>query len=149
MQNLYDPADREAIARRLSALTPSNARQWGKMNSAQMLAHCALVMEIACGDRRRKQIFVGRLLAPLVRQKALGDRPFGRNGPTGAEFKVVDERDFAREQTRLAGLIDRFCTRGRAGADGLVHPFFGRLRADEWGRLMYKHLDHHLRQFNA
>lgn len=149
MQNLNDPANRQAILGRLSALTPSHPRQWGKMNAAQMLAHCALIMEIACGDRPKKQIFIGRLLAPFVRSTALGDRPFGRNGPTGREFKILDERDFAAERTRLADLVDRFCTRGPAGAEGLVHPFFGRLTAEEWGRLMYKHLDHHLRQFNA
>ncbi|TPW11975.1 MAG: hypothetical protein FD129_1557, partial [bacterium] len=29
------------------------------------------------------------------------------------------------------------------------HPFFGNLNIDEWGRLSWKHLDHHLRQFGA
>ncbi|MEP6513238.1 MAG: DUF1569 domain-containing protein [Parafilimonas sp.] len=27
------------------------------------------------------------------------------------------------------------------------HPFFGKLKAEEWRTLTYKHLDHHLRQF--
>jgi len=25
----------------------------------------------------------------------------------------------------------------------------GRLKGEEWGRMMWKHLDHHLRQFGA
>lgn len=149
MQNLYEAADREAILQRLSALGESSPRQWGRMNAAQMLAHCALIMEIACGQRPRKQILIGRLLAPLVLGSAFGERPFSRNGPTGREFKIRDERDFAAERKRLANLVDSFCTRGPAGADGLVHPFFGRLTGDQWARLMYKHLDHHLRQFGA
>lgn len=149
MQNLFNPGDRAAITQRLSTLQPSSPRQWGKMNPAQMLAHCAMVMEIGCGERVMKQILIGRLLAPFVRRTALGETPFRRNGPTGREFKILDERDFAAEHKRLAGLVDRFCARGPAGAEGVVHPFFGRLSADDWGRLMYKHLDHHLRQFNV
>jgi len=27
--------------------------------------------------------------------------------------------------------------------------FFGKLTGEEWGELMYKHIDHHLRQFDA
>jgi len=27
--------------------------------------------------------------------------------------------------------------------------FFGKLSGKEWGELMYKHIDHHLRQFGA
>ncbi len=149
MQNLFDQADRDELIRRLDKLQSSNARQWGKMNAAQMLAHCAIALEVPCGDRVKKQVFIGRVLAPFVRSSVLGEKPFSRNGPTDPEFKIADERDFSAEKKRLAGLVDRFCSRGRDAADGVVHPFFGRLSADDWGRLMYKHLDHHLRQFSA
>jgi len=30
-----------------------------------------------------------------------------------------------------------------------VHSFLGRLSGEEWGIMMYKHLDHHLRQFGG
>ena len=33
----------------------------GKMNAAQMLAHCAVAMEMACGDRQKKQALLGKL----------------------------------------------------------------------------------------
>jgi hypothetical protein len=29
------------------------------------------------------------------------------------------------------------------------HPFFGQMSRTEWGRLTWKHLDHHLRQFGV
>jgi hypothetical protein len=29
------------------------------------------------------------------------------------------------------------------------HPFFGPLKAEQWAILMYKHVDHHLRQFGV
>jgi hypothetical protein len=30
-----------------------------------------------------------------------------------------------------------------------THPAFGRMTADDWGALIHKHTDHHLRQFGA
>ncbi|WP_424351099.1 DUF1569 domain-containing protein [Lutimonas sp.] len=30
-----------------------------------------------------------------------------------------------------------------------MHPFFGELNREEWARLVYKHLDHHLKQFGG
>jgi hypothetical protein len=149
MMDLFDPADREAIQRRLSGLHPSSPRQWGKMTAPQMLAHCSVGLEFACGDRVKKQAFLGRLLGPLVRPLVLGEKPFRQNAPTDPDFLIADERDFAEERARLAVLIEKFCVAGRSPADGRVHVFFGRLTAGQWGRLMYKHLDHHLRQFGA
>ncbi len=40
-------------------------------------------------------------------------------------------------------LIDRLATTSVT----VPHPVFGRLSVDDWGRLSWKHLDHHLRQF--
>ncbi len=149
MQTLFNVTDRDALLRRLSNLAPSSPRQWGKMNVSQMLAHCSIALEVACGDRAKTQRLFGRLLAPFVKSTVLGERPFSRNAPTDPEYKIADERDFENERARLEALVGKFCARGPAGADGLVHSFFGRLTADEWGRLMFKHLDHHLRQFSA
>ena len=64
-------------------------------------------------------------------------------------FDREDRDAFVQRQKRVIALVERFCSRGPSGADGLVHGFFGRLSGDEWARLMYKHLDHHLRQFSA
>ncbi len=49
----------------------------------------------------------------------------------------------------MSRLIDRFATAGREGCTSHPHSFFGRLTPDEWAILMYKHLDHHLRQFGV
>jgi hypothetical protein len=147
MTSLFNPADRDSLSRRLAALEADSARLWGKMNAAQMLHHCSLGLEAATGDRPLEQVFLGKLLGPLFRGFALGHRPFHRNGPTHPTFVVLDPRDFDSERTRLATIIDRFIQRGPESAARYPHAFFGRLSGDEWGRLMYKHLDHHLRQF--
>lgn len=149
MKSLFNPADREALSQRLAALEPGTQRQWGRMDVAQMLFHCALGLEAATGDRPMKQVFLGKLLGPFVRGMVLGERPFKQSSPTDRSLVVSDARDFEVERARLATLIDRFVQRGPESAAKATHAFIGRLSGDEWGRLMYKHLDHHLRQFGV
>ena len=149
MPSLFHPADREAIALRLACLESTTPRHWGKMDPAQMLAHCALGLETALGDRPMKQLLLGKLLAPFIRGVALGARPWRKNGPTHPTFVVVDARDLETERIRLATLMDRFVRRGPEAAAEATHGFFGRLSGEEWGVLMHKHLDHHLRQFGV
>ena len=149
MTSLFIPTDREALSLRLATLEPGATRQWGKMEPAQMLLHCAIGLEAATGDRPMKQAFLGKLVTPFIRRTVLGEKPFSRNAPTDPSFVVSDRRDFEEERTRLATQIDRFIQRGPESAGKQTHAFFGRLSGDEWGRLMYKHLDHHLRQFGV
>jgi hypothetical protein len=86
----------------------------------------------------------------IVKPMALrNDEPMRRNSPTMKELVVQDSRDLGTERQRLCGLIDRFAAAGPAGCTTHPHSFFGRLAPQEWAILMYKHLDHHLRQFGA
>jgi hypothetical protein len=149
MHSLFDSSDRQSILQRLERLEAGSQRQWGKMNPAQMLTHCSLAFEVPIGDRAPGQALIGRILGPFFRSSFLGDKPFGRNSPTDPTFVVSDDRDFAAEKQRLVTMIDRFCQGGAPQASKAIHSFFGRLSGDEWGCIMYKHLDHHLRQFGA
>ena len=54
-----------------------------------------------------------------------------------------------RNARDCAVLIDRFAAAGPKGCTTHPHSFFGPLTPDEWAILMYKHLDHHLRQFGV
>jgi hypothetical protein len=125
------------------------APQWGKMNAAQMVTHCARALETGTGDRPMKQAFLGKILTPFIRKSILGEKPFSKNSPTDPSFVVADERDLAIERQKLLALIDRMVERGPANASKQTHSFFGKLSGDEWGELMYKHIDHHLQQFGA
>lgn len=77
------------------------------------------------------------------------DQPMRRNSPTAPDLVIRDERDLGAERERLNGLIDRFAAGGPAGCTTHPHTFFGPMTPQEWATLMYKHLDHHLRQFGA
>lgn len=149
MESLFEPANRDAILARLAALQPECARQWGKMDPAQMLCHCAIALETGTGDRPMKQKLIGKILMPFFRSSILGEKPFNKNSPTDPTFVVSAPRDFNAERARLTGLIHRFAERGEPAAGKETHAFFGKMTGQEWGELMYKHIDHHLRQFGG
>jgi hypothetical protein len=149
MKSLFDAATANEVKERIGRLGPTSVRQWGKMNAAQAMAHCATVMESAVDDSRPPRMIVGRILGPLVKSKALNDEPMIRNAPTAKSLVVADERDLQKECRRLTVLVERFCAGGQQGCTKHPHTFFGPLTPDEWARLMYKHVDHHLRQFGA
>jgi len=149
MNSLFAPSDRQQILDRLSRLQEGATRQWGKMDPAQMCAHCVAALEVGAGDVAKDHSFIGKVLGRFVKGSLLGKKPFSKNSPTDPSFVVTDPRDFAKEKARLAAIVKRFGEAGASAADGRMHSFFGRLKGEEWGVLMHKHLDHHLRQFGA
>lgn len=150
MRNLFQPDALADVHDRLRRLRPDSARQWGTMTPAQAVAHCASGLELALGERRPPRVMMGRLLGWAIKPLALGDdAPMRRNSPTVPTMVVADARDLDVERRRLQAMLDRFAAAGPAGCTTHPHSFFGRLTPDEWAVLMYKHLDHHLRQFGA
>jgi len=150
MKTLFEPAVAEEVKARLDKVRPDSPRQWGKMSAPQAIAHCVRGMQMATGDLRLPRVFIGRIFGPLVKSLALGnDRPMEKNSPTAPALVIAGEPDLDTERARLRELIDRFVTGGPAQCTTHPHAFFGRLRPEQWADLMYKHLDHHLRQFGA
>lgn len=150
MKNLFEAATVEEVKGRMAQLRPDSERLWGKMNPAQAVAHCSAGLELAVGDRTPPRVLVGRIMGWIVKPMVLrNDEPMRRNSPTIKDLVVLDERDLGTERERLRGLIDRFAASGPAGCTAHPHSFFGRLTPAEWAILMYKHLDHHLRQFRV
>jgi hypothetical protein len=120
------------------------------MAVGQAVAHLCVSVEMGLGDVRPPRVMIGRILGGIVKPMALGnDKPFGRNSPTAKELMIKDERELDAERERLNKLIDRLVAAGPAGFTSHPHPFFGPMTPKQWGILMYKHLDHHLRQFGV
>jgi len=149
MKNLFERDTLDEVLSRIDRLRPDSPRQWGKMDAAQMMAHCSITMDIASGRLKLPRVLVGRLLGPFVKSLLTNEKPFGKNGPTGKELVVADRRDFARERDQLTAKIRDFSEGGEARCTQHPHPFFGSLTPKEWSRGMYKHVDHHLRQFGV
>jgi Protein of unknown function (DUF1569) len=150
MKNLFDAAMVEEVKQRLVNLRPDSQRLWGKMNAAQAITHCSRGFELASGKRVPRRLLLGRVIGRIVKPMVLGnDDPLRRNSPTVEGLVVTEERDLETEREQLYGLIDRFAAAGPKGCTTHPHSFFGKLTPEEWATLMYKHLDHHLRQFGV
>jgi hypothetical protein len=147
---MFDVALAHQVKQRVDSLRIDSERQWGKMSVAQTIVHCASGVEMALGEIRPPRALIGRLIGSAIKPRILGnDEPFRRNSPTVAELVIPDERNLDTERVRLSSLIDKFVSGGTSACTTHPHPFFGRLTPAEWAVLMYKHLDHHLRQFGA
>jgi Protein of unknown function (DUF1569) len=149
MKNLFEQEATEEVISRIDTLEPACQRQWGKMDVAQMLAHCSAALDMASGHLILPRIFIGRILGPFVKPIYTNQKPFSKNNPTDKKLVMSDQRDFLREQQQLKRKVREFHEGGEAQCTRHPHPFFGALTPQEWSRGMYKHLDHHLRQFGA
>ncbi len=140
-------ADHERVLQRIDALTPESEAQWGKMNVAQMIAHCRKPLHVALGKLELKRGLIGFVFGRMAKRKFIdSDQPFNQNSPTDPKFRVADAREFENERAGLADEVRAFVA---AGPPSKTHPFFGPMDGTAWDRLMWKHLDHHLRQFGV
>lgn len=149
VKNLFEKETVDELLSRIDNLRNTSQRQWGKMDVAQMLAHCGATMNMASGRLNRPRALIGRLLGPFVKSIFINEKPFSRNSPTDESLRIADQREFVRERDQLKAKLREFHQGGDASCTRHPHPFFGPCSPQEWARGMYKHLDHHLRQFGA
>ena len=77
--------------------------------------------------------------------------PFPRSAPTADDLGIAALRDVASVAEERLGhdaALASFLGRDR-GAAWRPHPAFGAMTGPSWGCMLYKHADHHLRQFGA
>ncbi len=150
MKSIFNTNDVAETITRIKNLTPKTQAQWGKMNVAQMLAHCCVAYEMAYTNKYPKPgAFKKFMLKLFVKNAVVGPKPYPKNGRTAPEFIIADERNF---ETEKANLIEYLTKTQELGADHFHNReshSFGPLTKDEWNVLFYKHLDHHLTQFGV
>lgn len=149
MKHMYQSGILDEILSRINQLQPSSQSVWGKMSVGQMLAHCIVGLEVATGSKNPKRVFLGFLFGRHFKKMILGEKDFNKNSPTDKSFIITKDCDFEEERQKLIKLIHVFVKNGPAGCSTRPHPFFGEMSPKEWSILMYKHLDHHLRQFGV
>lgn len=149
MPTIHSTDTMNELLDRLDKLQPGTQGLWGKMNIAQMLAHCCNALEQQLGDKDIKSNFISRIIGPLVRNKVVSEQPFKQSLPTAPEFVVSDTREFNKEKAKLEMLIKRVCQSTPDIFKNRRHGFFGKMTPVQWDSLVYKHLDHHFRQFGV
>lgn len=149
MKSIYSPEALEEILLRIDKLTPDSKSLWGKMNAAQMLAHCVEPLKIATGKINEPRMLIGILLAPFLKKGYYNDKPWPKNSPTAPKFIMAYEKDFEKEKANLKAIVTEFSEGGEAKCTRHPNPFYGKLSPAQHGLGQYKHLDHHLQQFGV
>jgi len=86
---------------------------------------------------------------PPLKQLIIYVAPFPKHAPTAPELVITaTPSEWAGDVRTLTTLMDRFVARGPAGP-WVDHPAFGRLSPRAWGVLVYRHMDHHFKQFGV
>jgi hypothetical protein len=148
MHTLFEPSTVDEIITRLNKIQSSTIPRWGKMNAAQMMAHCQAPFLVYFGEKKMKRPLVSYLFGKMAKKKLFSKEPWRHSLPTAKAFKIVDDKNFEKEKSTLISLVRRFAEEGYVVTVS-VHPFFGKLSSQEWGLFSYKHLDHHLQQFGG
>lgn len=148
MKTIFDPNYRKELIGRINQINKSCKPEWGKMNVFQMLMHNTYWNAWILGKNQHnyKQAFLGKLFGRIALRKMIRDeKPFDRNIPTSAQFKVNETTaNLELEKAAWISLINEY---ENYDNPYFVHDFFGKMTKNEVGILVYKHTDHHLRQF--
>ncbi len=150
LPSVFEQSTVDALINRINQLTPASAPKWGKMNVEQMLAHSNVTYEYALDERDDKPNFlVKMMLKNFVKNKVVSETPYTESMPTGPAFVIKESKDFDKEKTRLINYINKVKSLGAAHYEGKESSSFGVLTSAEWNNMMYKHIDHHLKQFGV
>lgn len=151
LPNIFDSAVAQSIIERINLLTPETPARWGKMSVDQMLAHLNVTYELVYeeGKHPKPNFFMRLILRLFVKNYIVGETQYQADIKTAPYFIIEGNKNFEEERTRLIGFIEKTQQLGGAYFDGKVSHGFGELSTWEWKNMFYKHLDHHLRQFDV
>ena len=147
MSSIFDKIDNQSIIDRINTLKPESTPLWGKMSVDQMLKHSNEIIIVAFGERELTVSFVSKLLGKMSK-KDIFDHGFEKNSPTAREFIFTGKYDFDKAKKELIKNFSRF-TEKPVPITIMDHPFWGKMTYKDWNKLMWKHIDHHLRQFGV
>lgn len=150
LPDIFNKAVTDEIIERINKLDKNSKPLWGKMNAAQMFAHCNVSYEMIYENIHPKPNPVLKfILKALIKKKVVGEEMYPHNSKTAPQFIMKETKDFDNEKTRLINYIDKTQQLGEIHFDNKESLSFGALNKTEWSNMLYKHLDHHLKQFGV
>ena len=149
-KTIFDPTLKQQLLARIDNLSPTANRKWGKMNASQALRHMALGTQMALGELLVESKPFGALKKKLFRFVLLNvPAPKGKAEtlpPLNMVKLNIDPTDFEAERANLKSYLEKASTSTSFAQE---NSKAGRFSPDDWGRLTYNHLDHHLKQFGV
>ena len=147
MPSIFNKTDNQDVISRIEKLTPNTPAIWGKMTVDQMLKHINEAMLVAFGENEVKVNLLMRFLGRVMKNKVFNS-DFKKNSPTAKEFIFTEKYDFDASKNELVKNFSRFAE-GHQSIKLTNHPFWGKMTSEDWDKLMWKHMDHHLKQFGV
>jgi hypothetical protein len=145
MKSLFEPHTCSEILSRLDQLEEGMPPRWGRMTVGQMAWHCQIPLKVGIENKAPKKK-PNPLIIWLFKKGLYNDRPYRKNLPTSPFAKASEPRDLKEELPKLREMVEAF-HRLEGRSEWNPHPIFGVMTREQWGKMQYKHLDHHLRQF--
>jgi len=150
MPSLFDPATEATVRQRAARLTPASPARWGRMQPAQMLCHLVDAFRVPLGESPAQYKWTPFRFF-LMRWLFVHLLPWPKGKlPTMREFQQTQPVEFQEDLETWNAALTRFVARGRQlRPEWKPHPAFGALPNWEWGRMVYRHIDHHFQQFGV
>ena len=135
----------------VKVLKTETTPKWGKMNSQQMMEHVSDFFKVST-RRIEMPIVTPEEHLPKFKSFLLSDKEFREN----TKAPVLPDDPFPVRHAELQGSLDELQNESnyffeyfnKDPGKKTIHPVFGELNFDEWVLLHYKHVIHHLKQFN-
>ena len=147
-KTIFDPTLRAQLSDRITRLRPDSQRRWGTMSANQMVCHLEDAMKCATGITPTKS----RKLAvsnPVLRWLIIYVMPWPKGKvQTSREMLLTKPGEFEADRRRLLSMLEETAQRG-VNATWFPHPAFGNLNGRDYGALLHRHVDYHLRQFGV
>lgn len=147
MRSIWNDGAAREIRERVRRLRADAPARWGRFTAPQMVCHITDGLKMNMGE-----LPVAPRKLPLryfpLKQLILFVLPFPKGAPTAPELLQRTAAGWGDEITELERTLDRFLSQ-RTRTDWPDHPAFGAMPPRTLGVLVYRHLDHHLRQFGA
>lgn len=150
MKNLLHKTAGEEIIQRINKLTPQSKAIWGKMNVNQNLRHLNQSLLIPIGELDPTLVNPPKMPKWLMKFFLLNVKPPRGGAETFKEINMVanniNPTDFEAERNSLKNNLNKFLI-----SPNLIpeNKLGGKFTKDDWGKLNYNHIDHHLRQFGS
>ena len=147
-KGIFNTQDFKEIYYRIDAISPNAERQWGKMNVVQMLNH----LKVAMGSSldvyllKDESVFIFSQVVKFLVLRILKRFPKDSKTVEGFKMEMNNTLDFNTEKQAVLTMLQKAHL---SASKTYVHPFFGTMSKTEWGKLVYLHFDHHLRQFGS
>ncbi len=149
MGNIFNEADHNAMLLRIKNVSDKSQRQWGQMTIEEMLIHCITQLRLALGEIPSQPQGWFMMSTAIGKWLAFSNIPWPKGSNTPIEMNVkkssIQTLPVEKEKEDLVHYLHKV----RSANKFSLHPFFGALTQKEWGQLIYKHLDHHLKQFDC